>query len=290
QPEYEPIARAGEPFLDDFGCLWKTAVDGLTGTVVGHPLEDWGAFAGWEPPDPGKCMGIGPIDWALEKAAYGARRAGGALLEGGLRHGHTFLQLCDLRGYQNLLYDFSDGEPNIWRLVEMVKQFNLAIVRRYLDIGVDVMSYPDDLGMQSGPMLSPSHFRAYIQPSYRELIGAARERGVLAHMHSDGDIRALAGDIAACGVDIINLQDMVNGIDFAAAEFGGKTCVELDIDRQSVTVFGTPQDIDRHVREATRAIGSKQGGLMLIYGMYPGTPLANAGALMDAMERYAPLH
>jgi len=33
-------------------------------------------------------------------------------------------------------------------------------------------------------------------------------------------------------------------------------------------------------------LGSKQGGLMMIYGLYPGVPLANVQALMDAMQRY----
>jgi len=40
------------------------------------------------------------------------------------------------------------------------------------------------------------------------------------------------------------------------------------------------------VREEVEKLGSKQGGLMMIYGLYPGVPLENAGALMDAMERY----
>jgi hypothetical protein len=30
-----------------------------------------------------------------------------------------------------------------------------------------------------------------------------------------------------------------------------------------------------------------KGGLMMTYGMYPGVPLENAAALMDAMEKYA---
>ena len=31
----------------------------------------------------------------------------------------------------------------------------------------------------------------------------------------------------------------------------------------------------------------QEGGLMLSYGLYPGVPLENIRALMDAMERYA---
>jgi len=33
-------------------------------------------------------------------------------------------------------------------------------------------------------------------------------------------------------------------------------------------------------------LGSRRGGLMMIYGLYPGVPFENAAALMDAMEKY----
>ncbi len=33
-----------------------------------------------------------------------------------------------------------------------------------------------------------------------------------------------------------------------------------------------------------------EGGLMLVYGLYPGTPLENARAVMDAMEHYSDYH
>ena len=63
-------------------------------------------------------------------------------------------------------------------------------------------------------------------------------------------------------------------------------CIDLDVDRQKVTVSGTPDQVDALVREEVEKLGSKQGGLMMIYGMYPGVPLENAQALMDAMEKY----
>ena len=50
---------------------------------------------------------------------------------------------------------------------------------------------------------------------------------------------------------------------------------------------GTPAQIDALVRDEVVRLGSREGGLMMIYGLYPGVPLENAGALMDAMEKYA---
>ncbi len=71
-------------------------------------------------------------------------------------------------------------------------------------------------------------------------------------MHSDGDIRALSDDLIDGGVEVINLQDLVNGIDWIADKFAGKVCVELDIDRQDITFSGTPDQIDALVREEVK--------------------------------------
>jgi uroporphyrinogen decarboxylase len=61
----------------------------------------------------------------------------------------------------------------------------------------------------------------------------------------------------------------------------------LDIDRQQVTRFGTPEAIDEFILNEVKTLGSKRGGLMMIYGLYPGVPLENAKALMDAMQKYS---
>lgn len=286
-PQIPPVARKGQPFRDDWGCVWETACDGITGTVTGHPLEDWDRFPAYLPPDPEKVMGIGPIDWKKEEETILQARKQGELVFRSLRHGHTFLQLCDIRGYENLLFDMEDEEPDLDELIDMVEQFNLSLVRHYCSLGVDVMGYAEDLGMQRGPMLSPHQLERYILPSYRRLVSPAKEAGAVIHMHSDGDLHQLIDGIMSVGIDVINLQDLVNGIDWIQKRLAGKCCIELDIDRQSVTVNGTPADIDRLIRSEVEALGSRLGGLCMIYGLYPGTPIENAAAVMDAMEKYA---
>jgi uroporphyrinogen-III decarboxylase len=118
-------------------------------------------------------------------------------------------------------------------------------------------------------------------------MGTARDAGCIIHVHADGDLRLLIDDLLDCGIDVINLQDLVNGIDWIKENLSGKVCIDLDVDRQKVTVYGTPAEVDALVREEVEKLGGKQGGLMMIYGMYPGVPLENARALMDAMEKYA---
>lgn len=288
KPNYALVARKDEPYTDPMGCTWVTSDNGITGTVHGHPLEDWSSFGTtWNIADPNMTDGLYNVDWALNEKKWAEIKAAGGSFKGALRHGHTFLQLCDLRGYENVLCDMLDEEPLLDELIEQLTHFNLAIVNRFIKNGCSSMQYPEDLGMQVGPMLSPDMFKRYIKPAYSKIMQPARDAGIPIHMHSDGDIRMLVDDIVDSGVEVINLQDLVNGIDWIAEKFRGKVCVDLDIDRQKITPYGTPEQIDALIREEVSKIATPEGGLCMVYGLYPGVPLENVKALMDAMEKYA---
>ncbi len=286
-PEIALWERAGVPYTDAWGCVWETTDDGITGTVTRHPLPDWRALESFIAPDPAETNGIAKIDWSAIKKRILKARTEGEHYIGSLEHGHTFQRLGYLRGYENLLLDMTDSEARLWRLIEMVETFNTGIVQRYIEVGSEMICYPEDLGMQRGPMLSPEHFRTYVKPIYERIMAPAHKAGCLVHMHSDGDIRDLVDDLVVSGVDALNLQDLVNGIDWIEANLKGRVCIDIDIDRQQITRFGSPAQIDKLIREEVEKLGSREGGLMMIYGLYPGVPLDNVKAIMDAMERYA---
>lgn len=271
---------ASKTFTDDFGCVWQEAIDGMRGVIVKRPLDTWDDFDRYSlPPVP-------EIDVKTEKVHVALAKAAGHFTMASLEHGHTFLRLSDLCGYEKSLFDMADEDKNLIKLLRMLEDYNFYFVDKWSKIGYDMIGYPEDLGMQVGPMISPAFFRQYLKPSYQRLMKPARDKGILVHMHSDGDIRTLAEDLLDGGVDILNLQDLVNGVDWIKDRFAGKTCIDLDIDRQSVTFGGSPAQIDALIREEVEKLSTKQGGLMMIYGLYPGVPLVNCKALMDAMEKY----
>jgi uroporphyrinogen decarboxylase len=284
-PDYYVTQLADAPYRDPWGCVWETSEDGITGSVHQHPLDSWDRFEGYRAPNPRETDGTYPICWEqIERDVEQTRRSGG-LVRGGLPHGHTFLRLQDLRGYTNLLYDMTDEEPQLLELIEMVSDFNYQYIMRWVELQPDMLGFPEDLGMQVGPMLSPAQFRKYIKPVYQRCMKPVRDKGIIVYMHSDGDIRDLVDDLIDGGVEVINLQDLVNGIDWIAGRLAGKVCIDLDIDRQKITSFGSPQQIEALILEEVRKIGRPQGGLMMTYGLYPGVPLPNVKALMDVLER-----
>ena len=275
------------PWRDFWGSLWETDMEGICGVITDFPLEEWAALEHYNMPDPDVCDGTYP--WNADACGEALRqaKAAGRLAVTGLPHGHTFLRYTYLRGFENAIFDLFDEPPEFTRLLKMIETFNLAFLERCCVLQPDLITIPEDLGMQHGPMLSPDSFHRYFAPIYQKMTTLVHQHGIPILMHSDGDIRALWDDLFSTGIEAFNIQDLVNTPEWIADNLKGKLAIELDIDRQKVTPFGTPADIDKLVLDEVKLLGSRQGGLAMIYGLYPGIPKENVVALMDAMEKYA---
>ena len=176
-PQYQSVAIKDKPFTDDWGCLWETTENGITGTVVKHPLADWNSFDNYIAPGPEKCNGIGPMDWTVIGKEITRKKEAGELISGGLVPGHTFLRLCDIHGYENIIYDMMDEHPSFIKLLQLMEDFNTWIINKYLSLGAEFISYPEDLGMEIGSMISPEMFRKHIKPVYQRMMKHARDAG-----------------------------------------------------------------------------------------------------------------
>lgn len=281
--EYLPWQTAGENYVDSWGVTWRTSANGITGAVIKPSIEKWEDLNGFVPPNPELQNGWGTIDWSKTEAEFSKIKKAKI---GALRHGFLFLTLTYIRGFENLTYDMYDDEKNLDVLIEIVYQFNKYFVDRYLALGADIMSFPEDLGAQNGPLISPDKFRKYIKPVYEKLFEPVKNKNVLIYMHSDGFILDLIDDLMEAGVDIINLQDLVNGIDNIRKHIKGRMGIDLDIDRQKITVFGSEKDIDDLIYEAVVKLGDNEKGFGIFHQVYQETPVKNIYALINACRKY----
>lgn len=284
-----PDLVAAKPYTDGWGCNWETPFTGMVGAIKVHPFENWDNFENFKSPDIENNDGMRPIDWtALKECSEISKKYDGFFMCG-LPHGHTFLRAQDLRGYTNFIMDMVDEDPNIIELLDVITNFNVELVKRFISLSPDCISMPEDLGMQNSPMISPDQFKEYIAPRYNKFTKPIKDAGIIVHEHSDGFIMPLMEDIIRTGGDVINLQDLVNGVDNIATQLKGRISVDLDIDRQNITVNGSTKDIDDHIRECVMKIGSKEGGLSMVYQPWPPTPSENMDAVFGAMEKYCVL-
>jgi len=81
--------------------------------------------------------------------------------------------------------------------VRWTKEFTL----RQLDAGVDFIVQNTDFGFNSGPFISPAHFREFCIPYMTELVAFMHDHKLPVIMHSDGNLNAILEQIHATGVD-----------------------------------------------------------------------------------------
>ena len=273
--------KAGTTRRDRWGCLWSYVQDYLEGQVVEHPLRDWNSFRSYVPPAPEDYA-----DWKKTESDIREAKRRGELTSGGVEHGFLFLKLADLRGFENSMMDIAVKDPRIVELINMITEFWMAVVKRYVAMGVDMIGFGDDLGLQNALPISPSAWREFIKPAYKKIFSYCRKNNVHVGLHTDGYILDIIPDLIECGVSILNPQDLVNGIDNLERLAKGRVAINLDIDRQKLTVFGEKQEIEDHICSCIKTLGSPTGGLSLIWGVYPGTPIENIEAVLSSMDKY----
>ncbi|MCX6376871.1 MAG: hypothetical protein NTU88_12715 [Armatimonadetes bacterium] len=272
---------------DAWGCTWEYAYDGHEGQVLGHPLDDWAKFDRYQLPDPSQIDdGGNKVDWEGYRNYVAAERKNGRLTCGGFYHGFFVMRLWYLRGFENLMIDIATGEPKLQQLIDRMVGHYVYRVEQMVRAGVDQICYADDLGTQTASILSPAQFHKWITPAYKKMIAPARQAGVIINTHTDGHIIELVDELLDCGCDILNPQDLCNGIDNIARTMKGRCCINLDIDRQSIIPFGTRNDIHGLIEEEVEKLGSPEGGLEFICGIYPPTPPENVDALCEALEKH----
>jgi uroporphyrinogen decarboxylase len=272
--------------VDAWGCTWRYPLRYMDGVAIGHPLEDFDALERYTPPVSPFAKEWSPEEWQEELRAVKEQKEAGTLVTGMTDHGIMLLRHTYLRGFENAMFDYMDEDPRLQRLLDMIVDYYTPLVQYHVRRKVDVMNFAEDLGTQNASLISPAMFEKWIAPAYNRLMQPCRDAGILTHLHSDGYVMELVDILHKFGVDIINVQDLCNGIDALAKHFKGKICIDLDIDRQTVIPFGTPGDIHDLIREETMKLGSPQGGLMLVCGVYPPTPMENLEALCSALEKY----
>lgn len=281
QVDFDAWVRAPEErrTVDGWGCTWAWEFDGFCGQVIGHPLADWEAMESWRPPSP-------PEFGEKERRELQDARARGQVASYSTEHGFFFMRLYYLRGFNNFMLDVATLDPRLDRLVGVVASYWERAIRPYLQAGIDLLSAADDLGTQTASMLGPRHFRRWLMPTYKRLFLPARRAGAHVFMHHDGYIMDIMDQIIESGVSIVNPQDLVNGIDDIAREVKGRVCIRIDIDRQKVLPYGSPGDVRELVREEVLKLGSPAGGLEMVVGIYPPTPLENVEALLSALQEH----
>jgi uroporphyrinogen decarboxylase len=211
----------------------------------------------------------------------------------GLFGGNLFEMGQFLYRNDNFLLLLAMDPEKIHRFLDHIVEIHLKNLESYLGIVgdyIDIIVFGDDLGMQSGPQISPDMYREFFKPRHKILWERAKKLAdVKVMLHCCGGVRELLPDLIDAGLDAINpVQTSCRGmnVEELKAEYGkdlvfwGGGC-----DTQRVLPLGTPEDIQNHVRAQVKTL--KQGGgfvFQQVHNILANVPPENIVAMFEAVK------
>ncbi|MCM8785864.1 MAG: hypothetical protein NC827_06295 [Candidatus Omnitrophica bacterium] len=273
---------------DVWDITWENIQEGICGAPVEElaPLKNWDDFEKFKIPDPLKYDRFGTeIDWKQRKEEIEKIKKEGKIAGGGLFHGSMYMQLYYLRGFENFMIDIAEENPNLNKLIDIICEYNLKIIEKYIKIGAEWMGFADDLGLQKSLPISPFKWRKFIKPPYKKMFEKCLENGLIIYLHSDGYILDIIPDLIECGLDMLNPQIRPNTLKGIEKYCKGKIAVNLDLDRQ-LFPFATKEQIKNHIKEAIDSLALPEGGLSLSIEIGPDVPLETLEIICNTLEKF----
>ncbi|MDC7234233.1 MAG: uroporphyrinogen decarboxylase family protein [Spirochaetales bacterium] len=185
-------------------------------------------------------------------------------------------------------------EPEIYRAVnEKIVEFYLKaneIFFKAMEGKLHAILIGNDLGGQTGLLLSPDMIREFVLPGTKALTEQAHRYGFKVIHHSCGAIRDIIGDLIETGVDVIHpIQALATGMQPQELKdnFGDKVAFCGGVDAQNLLVNGSPEEVSAKIRELYSIFGT---GLVLSpshEAILPDVPPENIETMFKTINELA---
>ena len=165
------------------------------------------------------------IPWKMLKENFPKWRAEGRWIRAVFWFGFDVTHSW-MMGTENLLIAMME-EPDLAEdMFDTYLSRTEALYNRIWDAGYhfDEMFWYDDMGYKGTTFFSPAMYRELLQPYHKRAVKWAHDHGIVAQLHSCGNIMAIVPDVVATGVDALNPLEVKAGMDVLKLkkEYGDK--------------------------------------------------------------------
>ncbi|MHC4984270.1 MAG: uroporphyrinogen decarboxylase family protein, partial [Planctomycetota bacterium] len=154
------------------------------------------------------------INWDNLKANYRNWREKSCWIQGGLWFGFDVTH-ARVVGTERLLMMMADDPQLVIDMFNHQLDCSLELLEMIWDEGYtfDAISWPDDMGYRNGLFFSVDMYRRILKPVQKRAIDWAHQKGIVAHLHSCGNINALIPELMDIGLDALNPLEVKAGMD-----------------------------------------------------------------------------
>ncbi|HUS48224.1 MAG TPA: uroporphyrinogen decarboxylase family protein [Phycisphaerae bacterium] len=168
----------------------------------------------WEAAKARMVMGRDRINWDYLKANYRTWRENGCWMQGSLWFGFDVTH-ARIVGTERLLMMMADDPQLVIDMFNYQLDCSLELLQMIWDEGYtfDAITWCDDMGYRNGPFFSIDMYRRILKPAQKRAIEWAHEKGIVAHLHSCGNINKLLPELTDIGLDALNPLEVKAGMD-----------------------------------------------------------------------------
>jgi MtaA/CmuA family methyltransferase len=286
--DFQVLVRANLECAQHFGMDQLSAISdpyrethGFGAEVIYHkdrppscphpPLENSKDFAALKKPDPIKDERM--LDRVNAVRAY-QQQAGGQYSIMGWVEGPA-AEAADLRGVNNFLLDLMDDEAYTCELMDFCAKVGIGFGVAQIVAGADTVGIGDAIASQ----LSPKIYNNLVLPREKKMVDAIHHEGGLVRLHICGNITHLLPGIAELGVDILDVDHMVD-MSVVRRAVGEKVVLAGNLDPVGAILESGPELIRKRLREIYQQVGNPY---MVAAGceVPARTPIENLKALCE---------
>lgn len=197
----------------------------------------------------------------------------------------------NLRGLQRAFEDLALNPEIAEAALGHIADFYEEHHRRIFEAGqgkIDLTWVAEDLGAQTGPLVSLATYRRFLLPNQIRMADLARRYSVHVMYHTDGSVRPFLPDlIDRVGIEILNpIQWRAAGMerDRLVADFGQRVIFHGSIDNQQTLAFGSVDDVVAEVRQSVEIYAQARWICAPCHNLQPVSPTANIVAMYETIH------
>jgi len=284
----EPISHRmqfeGNFYMGDWTDLWGVRWEaGLRDTVPfpkGNPLPSFDRLDGYRFPDPNALVFTDELRHGLTQVDRGSMLVIGEL------YYLLFERAWAIMGMDSFLSGLVTHPEEARSYLHAIASYARAVFDRYLELGVDGVTFTEDLGSQRALMISPRMFREFLLPEYEHCFENVLREGKLVLFHSCGCVESIASDLASIGVSVLNpIQARANDLKTVKSDTIGRMALHGAIDT-AMLAMGTPEEVREEVIRVTEILKPGGGWVCAPDQSIPGIPEENMNALWETAQEF----
>jgi len=154
------------------------------------------------------------VDWDHLKKNYPAWRKNDRWIQGSLWFGFDVTH-ARIVGTERFLIWMADDPELVIDIFNTQLDCSLQLLDMIWDEGYtfDSMFWCDDMGYRNGTFFSIDMYREILKPAQRRAIEWAHAKGIVAHLHSCGNINDFLPELVEMGLDALNPLEVKAGMD-----------------------------------------------------------------------------